>query len=1192
MRIKKISIVGFKSFMDRMEISLPEGISAVVGPNGCGKSNIVDAIRWAMGEQSAKQLRGRNMEDVIFNGAGEFKPMGMAEVSILFENGLGSFPGEYAQFTELSVTRRLYRSGESEYLINRVPCRLRDIQEIFMDTGLGSKAYSIIGQGRISSIVEQKPEETRAMIDEAAGITKYRKKVDESRRRVELTKANLQRVEDILAEVERQMRSLKRQAAKAKRYKTLSQEIERLELALHANAYFELSTESEKSMRSTETLLQEESLLASRCSARQADVERMNLELARMDEEIGRLRDRFLSRKDSVTRKEALLESLAGEKRMQETLEQRLAEEKLDLDRRLGGLSEERDEIEERVAALRENAAELDGQVALLDSRLKKRSRVLEEIRVEYERARTDVNSGVTKEMGLNQESGYLNRRIGEITDGRTRLEQEKAEVVEKIERMTATSRRKTEAREALAVKLAGIEADLETERDSCEELEQVRRREEADLKKAEAELAGRDSRLSSLRSLSENYEGYKVGVRTIMKAKDLDMRNKGRVLGLVADIIQVAPEFEQAVEAVLADRLQYIVVEGLEDGKEAVAYLKERAKGRSSFVPLSNLRSNGNGNADVPGNGLPFLRDRVSVPGAYKSLVDTLLGDAVVARDLDEAIAVWSRNGTRQCLVTPDGDVIDERGVITGGKVTQSSVGLLARKREISELEKQVASGRGQVETLVSRIEQIEQDALEKRARLESLGSAREQCREQINDYDQTILRFGHELDQLERLSDRINEELEQKDREKDKHREALVRIQEELAACKERTREKELYLGSKETELKESEEEVERFRGELAQLKMDANVAKEEERGLLRQLERIEEYSDEAREKLEKIDRDTETARKTFQSCEEREEAVRRDLAELREKSAEAEEEVNNADRDRGSFKNRIREEEIKVGSIRGELEDIREKINHARMEQSEITHRMNSLVEIVRDKLNLELALVYKEHVEESFSASEARETLRERKDYREKLGEVNLAAIHEHEELKERFVFITGQREDLLNSIESLNKAIRKINRICLERFTETFTDVDKKIREVFPLLFKGGTAGLTLTDESRPLESGVLVEVKPPGKKLSHMGLLSGGEKALVAMALLFAIYLIKPSPFCLLDEVDAPLDEANLDRFNNLLVEIRKHSQVLVVTHSRRSMEIAERLFGVTMERAGISKMVSVSLGRSQLLAA
>lgn len=1191
MRIKKLSIVGFKSFMDRLEVALPEGISAIVGPNGCGKSNIVDAIRWVMGEQSAKQLRGRQMEDVIFSGAGEFKPMGMAEVSLIFENGDGSFPGEYAPLSELAITRRLYRSGESEYLINRVPCRLKDIQEIFMDTGLGNRAYSIIGQGRISSIIEQRPEETRAMLEEAAGITKYRKKVAESQRKLELTRGNLQRVEDILSEVERQMRSLKRQAAMARRYKKLSAEIEDLELTLHANAFHALKEESGDRIRSTEALVQEETDQSSRLAALQADIERMHLELGEKDEEIGQLRDTFLRRKESVARKESTLESLAGEKRMQMALETRLKEEKEELEEKVRGFEQEHLDMEQRVSALQENAGALEEEISLLDQRLKRRNQVLQEVREEYERARSDVNSGMTREAGLNQESGYLNQRIGEITDSRDRLEQEKQEVEGKVERLTEASRRRTETREALAEKLSRVEEDLERERGERQELEQVRRTVEADLKRAETELTNLDSRLTSLRSLTENFEGFQVGVRTIMKAQDLDAHREGRILGLVADMVQVDPDLELAVESVLADRLQYVIVEGLHDGKEGVSYLKSRARGRSSFVPLRDLCANGHGTCTA--NGLPLLRERVGVPDErYRPLIDTLLGDAAVVEDLDQALEVWSRNGSKPCLVTPDGDMIDERGVISGGKANRSSHGLLARKREIRELDRKVSQRRGDVEALSAKLEQIDLDMDERRTRVEALGQERESCREEINDHDRVLLQLGHELDQLLRFSERISGELEQKAQEKDKHRTALDRIRTELTACQEEIRERERYLKEKEAELRESEEEAERFRNELADLKVSMNRAQEEEKGLQRQLERIDEYREEALEKLEKIDRDAGEARKTYQTCEEREEAVRTELKDLYERLARSEEAVNRAEQDRGLFRDRIREEEKKAESLRGQVDAIKEKINRARMEQSEIQHRMDGLTERVRDQFGLELPEIYSERVEEGFSPAETREDVEQKKQKRDRLGEVNLAAIHEHEALVERHTFITGQRDDLLNATDSLNKAIRKINRISLDKFKQTLEEVDGKLREVFPILFKGGTAGLKLIDENQPLESGVLVEVRPPGKKLSHMGLLSGGEKALVAMALLFAIYLIKPSPFCLLDEVDAPLDEANIDRFNNLLEEIRKHSQVVLVTHNRRSMEIVERLYGVTMEKAGVSKVVSVNLSKAERLAA
>lgn len=1191
MRIKRLSIVGFKSFMDRLDVTLPEGISAIVGPNGSGKSNIVDAIRWAMGEQSAKQLRGRQMEDVIFSGAGDFKPLGMAEVSLVFENGDGSFPGEYEQLSELAVTRRLYRSGESEYLINRVPCRLKDIHEIFMDTGLGSKAYSIIGQGRISSIIEQRPEETRAMLEEAAGITKYRRKVEESRRKLEMTRSNLQRVEDILSEVDRQMRSLKRQAARARRYRQLSEDIQQLELKLYAHSFTELRKESVERTRSTETLVNEENDFSSRLAVLHADIERMHLELAEKDEEITKLRNNYLLRKDSVTRKESMLESLAGEKRTQLALQKRLAEEKEDIDRRLRGFEQERLQIEERTETLREGAGGVREEISILEQRLKRRTQVLHEVREEYERARTDVNNGMTRELGLNQESGYLHKRIGEITDSRARLEQERQEVETKIERLNEASLRKAETREALAEKLGRIDEDLETVREGRRELEQVRKNIEGDRKKAESEFASMESRLASLRSLSENFEGFKIGVRTIMKAEDLEAKKNGRVLGLVADMVQVDLRYEPAVEAVLSDRLQYVVVEGLGDGKEGVAYLKSRERGRSSFVPLRDICPNGHGKGT--GNGLPLLRDKVSVTDeTYRPLIDMLLGDAAMVENLEQAVDIWSRDGSKPCLVTPEGDMIDERGVISGGKANRSSHGLLARKREIQELDQNLEQCRGRVEALAAKLEQIDLDMDEKGARLEALEQEREDCREEINVHDRNILQLSNELDQLERFSQRIAGELEQKEHEKEKHSEALSRIVTELAACQEKIRRNESYLSQKETELREIEEEVEDFRNELSDLKMDLSRSTEEEKGLLRQLERIDDYREEALEKLEKIDQDTREAGKTYQACEEREGVVREELKELSGKLAVSEEAVNSANRDRGIFQDRIREEEKRGESMREELDLIKEKISRARMEHSEINHRMNGLMERVRDKFNLNLSEIYESHLEEDFSQVDTTEALEESKQKRERLGEVNLAAISEHEALKERHTFIVGQKEDLLNSIDSLNKAIQKINRICLERFTSTLKEVDEKLKEVFPILFKGGTAGLRLTDETKPLESGVLVEVRPPGKRLSHMGLLSGGEKALVAMALLFAIYLIKPSPFCLLDEVDAPLDEANIDRFNNLLREIRKYSQVVIVTHNRRSMEIVERLYGVTMERAGVSKIVSVNLGKAERLAA
>ena len=1179
MKIKKIAMVGFKSFMDKLEVPVASGLSAIVGPNGCGKSNIVDAIRWAMGEQSAKLLRGRNMEDVIFNGADNVKPLGMAEVSLIFENGDGSFPTQYAGHSELSITRRLYRSGESEYLINNVPCRLKDIQEVFMDTGLGNRAYSIIGQGRISTIIEQKPEETRAMIEEAAGITKYKKKVEESQRKMELTRVNLERVEDILIEVERQMRSLKRQAAKAERFKKIGNEIKELEIKVHAHAFKELNTESGLRVKSAEGLVAEELAKSTEFSTLQANIETMNLELEEKDRKIQALKNDYGQLKERVQKKESNLEFMAREKQIQVESEIRLKTEREDLGRRLTELQEERALLLDKIAKAKESFISLEDEMGLLEKRLKSRQDLLKEVKEQYEEARTRVHSGKTKEMSLTQESGYLNKRIGEITDGKSRLEKEKEEVRRKSAEFAGASERKTEVRQALEQKLQAILADIAREQARRNELQEQKKKLEADLKAAENELNLSRSRLQSLRSLTENFEGYKVGVRTIMKAGDLEAQRTGRILGLVADVIQVEPQYEQAVESVLADKLQHIIVENIRDGREAIEYLKTHAKGRSSFVPLKELRED-----QAKQNGLPLLRNLIKTEARYQPILNVLLGNAALVDNLEQAINAWQNTGNDYCLVTRDGDIIEKNGVISGGKISQNTQGILARKREITELEQKVIESETKVNGLTGQVNAFDLEIGNGEALSKKLAEEKEECQEKVNELDKALFRLSHESDQLAKLAARIADEIESKDKEQGHHKEALTKIESELLVCRDKRRQHEDYFSEKETELKESEAEFEQFRNELSDRKMEFGRLQEGERGLAREVERIDDFSKNAQTTFERIEPDIQAAKKRHQQCVEQEEMIREELQTFFGKLKTAEETVNGAEQERGEFRNVIRQEEHKAEALRNEVDALKERIHRAQMEQSDTRHQMESLTGIIKEKYNLALAEIYQDYLVEEFNVPEVQKRVDYLKNIKEKLGEVNLTAIHEHEALKERFVFIGKQKEDLLNAIQALNEAIRKINKTSLEKFTATFDAVNQKLKEVFPILFNGGTAALRLMDETKPLESGVLVEVQPPGKKLSHMGLLSGGEKALVAMALIFAIYLIKPSPFCLLDEVDAPLDEANVGRFNNLLREIRKHSQIIVVTHNRSSMEIVDRLYGVTMEKKGISKMVSVNL--------
>jgi chromosome segregation protein len=1182
MKIKKISILGFKSFMDRLEVNFPTGISGVVGPNGCGKSNLVDAIRWCMGEQSPKQLRGRNMEDVIFSGAGKMQPLGMAEVSIVFANGDGSFPPAYSERSELSITRRLFRSGESEYRINNVPCRLKDLQEIFMDTGLGNKAYSIIGQGKIGAILEQKPEETRTMIEEAAGITKYRKKVEASQKKIELTQANLQRVQDILGEVERQMRSLKRQAAKARRYKALSEDIQGLELVLFANTYHEYAQEALRRQQSTEELVQEEVGKTAEFSQMQARIECMSLELEEKDKALDDAKKAYFSLKETFHRKEAALESLAGEMAMLDRNESRLSQEQEDIHSRLQGLQQEMVEIRDRILGLKESAQGVEAEAGLSAKRLHTKRAFVQQIKEDYEKARAEVQAGVTHEVGLSHESGYLSKMIGQVTDTRSRLEKEQGEVSARLEQLKKASERKTLLRETTSEKLLQIERDMGVISEVCSGLEEGVDQIASELRNAESQMNACQTRLGSLKALLDNYEGYEKGVRAIMKAEDLKPRQEGRILGLVADLVQVDPKYDQALENVLAEKLQYIIVESQDDGMLGVRYLKFKEKGKGSFIPLHELKSLSCGNGKE--NRFPLLRDLVSVPDRFKEMVWSLLGNTRVVQTLDQALSAWRENGSDTCYVTPEGDMVDARGVISGGKVAPGFRSILSRKREIAELTAEAVRREKAVAELQARAERLRLELADKRRDADALQDERWKCQDELNDLDKAIFRLSQEMDQLTRLSRKISEDILRFGKEHQHHQEQLSRIQEEILRSQQRREQVETLFKAKEEELKASEEELDAIREELAKLKTREGILQEEQRGLSREMERVEAYTKESHARLQKIQEDIAHARVKRIEIQEKSVLMREELKRFSKRLEEAEGAVNRADHARQAFHQTIKEEETRAESFRAGIDALRERIGRARMEQSEIRFKLDGLSETVREKYALELPAVFEQYVSPDFSAVEVREKVERKKTLRQRLGEVNLTAIKEHEALKERYQFITAQRQDLIDSIESLEAVIQKINKTSLERFMETLEQTNSKLKEVFPILFNGGTAGLKLLDETKPLESGILVEVQPPGKKLSHMGLLSGGEKALVAMALLFAIYMIKPSPFCLLDEVDAPLDEANIDRFNNLLKEIRPSSQIIMVTHNKKSMEIADRLIGVTMEKAGISKIVSVDI--------
>jgi len=868
MKIKKVSIYGFKSFLERLEITFPTGISGVVGPNGCGKSNVVDAIRWCMGEQSPKQLRGRKMEDVIFSGAGNYKPLGMAEVSLLFENENGNFPPAFADNRELSITRRLYRSGESEYLLNNIACRLKDIQEVFMDTGLGNKAYSIIGQGQIGNIVEQRPEETRVMLEEAAGITKYRKKVLLSQKKIELTEANLQRVNDILSEIEKQIRSLKRQAGKAERYKTLSREIEDLELRFFANRYNKLRTDVGRNVHATDALMDQKITLNGTFSRHEAKIVHMNLQLEEQEAVLSTCRKVHFDYNGRVQKREADIQSLEGELKTLSQLASRLESEQGDVRLRILELEKKKNHLKGEMLRLQGETADLEEEAQLEAERLKTRKRLFREMQENFEKARKSMSAGETRAVGLHHETGYLNKALEQISDSRTRLESELTEIEGRTENLLKTSRRKTRVREAITEKLQALENIMEETGLKTKELERIKKRVESEATSAESEFNRCRSRLASLEGLMENFEGYKAGVRTIMRAGDFTPGHEGRVLGILADAIQVDPRYEKAVEAILADKLQYVITRTKDDAAAAVRYLREKARGIGSFAPLDDLiyshKKHKADSAFIP------LRNVVTTSKEMEPLINDILNNIVLVDDVRTALGAFKKHGGTFCFVTPEGDVLDQRGVITGGRLSHTSRGLLARKREIVDLKKEVVKNKRNFEDLRFQLEDILTEIDENQSTLQRFTDEKWSCRDEMSDVDKILFRLGQELDHSQKLSRKIQDDLKEKGIDQNKQREKLNALQSALQENREKQARETAYFHEKELELKEGETEFEHTREKASKLREDCRLRKESQRGVAREMDMVDNYLDDSLDRLEVVSKDIASGRKRHRACE----------------------------------------------------------------------------------------------------------------------------------------------------------------------------------------------------------------------------------------------------------------------------------------------------------------------------------
>lgn len=1183
MRLKSLEMAGFKSFTERTLLQFTPGITAIVGPNGCGKSNIVDALRWVMGEQSARHLRGHLMEDVIFNGSETLPPTGMAEASLIFDNEDGRGPAQYSSFSEIMVTRRLFRSGESEYYINKVPCRLKDIIELFLGTGVGNKAYSIIEQGRVDEMVNAKPEERRSLIEEAAGTSKYKSRKSAAERKLERTEQNLLRVSDIVREIERQIRSMELQAKKAERYRSLREELKQKDLAwagFQRKGLEDQLSEQETKWTAVEDRLVQ--LLAS-LHSREAESEGLKLSHLESEKEITAIQEAVYQQKVKIQGEEQKIHFYRRDLTEHQDAERKNGSEVLAMQEGLRTLSREIEGLKKAQEdfvqlSLFEETCLQEKEKALAGIKIQ-----IQDLQSELDRDREFLIEAVSQVSHLKNDRLMRERRREEIQRELTKSEQESAAATQSLESWRERQQEKRATLERSLARAKELEREIGEGKGSLEQWGQVREELERKIGALRDRLQEHRSKLVSLEALQKNYEGCQEGVRAIMLKRQREAAPNG-IDGLVAEVVEAPESFEKALTAVLGDRLQYIIVRSHEEGIRAVEYLKRESSGRGSFIPRQLSRM---GRRSLPLNEpevVAPLLEAVSVKEGYREVAEYLLGDVMVVRDLKAGLALWNRNGFVNTLVTLEGEVIDPMGVVTGGSSGSLEGSFLFQKRRMKELE--ALSSESEAE-----LQESEKEANALRERIGATEARQSILVEETHRLELERIRLEHELLQADKEAERLEEtirtlEQEQADLLTTLHLLAMA-IQDGHTDIEKRLQEKgerEINFAAGQKRLSQLAEELQRVEGEVTESRIRAAALGEKRENAQINLadrlrlqqglsEQIQSRASEIVETKQKRDRLEEELRLAEGLLDE----ARKNLAGLEGRLATERQGYQGVSSRLAQMGEAIRE-------LRSLAEASQEEKNHLQLVLAEKRMSLRHLLDGVREKYDVDLREAPPAKVDGEVSVEELPTEIEELRGRLERMGEVNLAAIGEFEELNSRYRFLGQQKQDLEKSIADLRRTITKLNRICRLRFKESFEQISQRFEEIFPRLFRGGKARLVLTDENDYLETGVDIVAQPPGKKLQSITLLSGGEKALTAVSLLFAIFLTKPSPFCFLDEVDAPLDDANIDRFNDMVKEMSQSSQFMLITHNKRTMQAAEVLYGITMAEPGVSKIVSVRM--------
>ena len=1181
MYLKRLELQGFKSFADKTVLELMPGLTTVIGPNGSGKSNISDAIRWVLGEQSMKSLRGTKSEDIIFAGTQNRKSLGFAEASLVFDNSDEKLPIEYS---EVTVTRKIYRSGESGYYINKTPCRLKDILELFMDTGIGKDGYSIIGQGKIDDILSNKSEDRRHIFEEAAGIVKYRARKEESEKKLEHTKLNLLRVDDIVTEIEGSIGPLKEQSEKAKKYLDYRENLKNIEVGLFLHNIEENKNnlnkieEDEKILKENyEDELTKQNKFQIQKDDLKSDIDNITNQIEEM-QKLGFESTNKIEKinSDIKVNEERISNNEINYKRFEEDINE--------TKNKIEELKEEQKTKENKKENLYKNKEKFEAELKEKQAELEKISGKLSEKEIEIEEKKKKVEANIDLKYENQNIISTQNATFEEVEKREKTLKNEVQTTISELDSSRITKGEIEKEFSEIESKRNKAQEKLNNINEKRAESTQKIKEYEDEINKISYNIRMKDSRLKFLQETEKEKEGYTKSVKNLLLDCDKNKELSKGVCGVLANIVSTEKEYETAIEMCLGGSLQNIVTETESEAKKLVEHLRKNNMGRASFLPITSVKGRKIDKYDSKHiNGIiGVASDLVKYEKKYEGIILSLLGRTIIVDNMDNGVELAKKNRYSFRIVTLKGDVINPSGSITGGSVMQKTVNILGRSREIESIQKEI-------KVLNKKLENIQKEKEDYLSDIEDVLEEASSLEQNMQEIDITYATEKQKMVSIEENVERLENRLARLKQEQ----ESIINKKQELNSIKEEAKEQIEKLSKENEELnkvieefanlnKDNQKYIDDLNFDITNLKISVSSFEESEMSIKEMTERIE-------EDIKNNEESIRNKQEQLSNIKNDNEQLLNNINDLKNKITQIKEDVENS----GNKVEKLKEERIKsnekLEKTEKEIESLFKTIEGLKEQLVKIDVKKTKTAQDIEDIINkmweeYELTPNSCENYEKPANVAQTQKRVKEIREKIKKLGSINVDSIEEYKQLKERYDFMCEQRLDLEDAIAKLKKIINEMTQVMKEQFSEKFKIINKNFNEVFKELFGGGKAELILTDEQNILECGIEIQAQPTGKKLQNMSLLSGGERALTAIALLFAILKINPSPFCVLDEIEAALDDVNVFRYADYLKKFTKETQFLVITHRKGTMEAADTVYGVTMEENGISKLLSMKL--------